>query len=141
MQHTGDTDLGQADVQISRVDQHKHLGIIFNEECTWHNHIHEITSKSWKSVNVLKSLFQLDGLALQIFYFSYIRPILEYWDIVWNNCFNYEKERNLWEWEEIEKIQIEAGRIVTGATKSCLSSKTLEETGWKTLESRHKNIV
>ena len=120
------------DVQISRVDQHKHLGLIFNEQCTWHNHIHEITSKAWKRVNILRSLkFQLDRLSLQILYFSYIRPILEYGDIVWDNCFNYEKE-------EIEKIQIEAGRIVTGATKSCSSSKLLAETGWETLECRRK---
>ena len=120
------------DVQISRVDQHKHLGMIFNEQCTWHNNIHEITTKACKRVNILRSLkFQLDRLSLQILYFSYIWPILEYGDIVWDNCFHYEKE-------EMEKIQIEAGCIVTGATKSCSSSKLLVETGWETLECRRK---
>ena len=64
-------------------------------------------------------------------YFSYIRPILEYGDIIWDNCFNYAKD-------EIEKIQIEAGRIVTGATKSCFASKILEETGWESLDTRRR---
>ena len=62
-------------------------------------------------------------------YLSFIRPILEYGDVIWDNCCNYEKF-------EIEKIQIEAGRIVTGATKSCQKSKILEETGWDSLETR-----
>ena len=117
---------------VTRVEKHKHLGLILNEQCTWHHHITEITAKAWKRINVLRTLkFQLDRLSLQIMYFSYIRPILEYGDIIWDNCFNYEKD-------EIEKIQIEAGRIVTGATKSCSASKILEETGWESLETRRR---
>ena len=112
-------------VQVTRVEQHKHLGLIFNQKCSWHHHIQEITGKAWKRLNILGTLkFQLDRRSLQIMYFSYIRPILEYGDIIWDNCFNYEKE-------EIEKIQIEAGRIVTGATKSCSSAKILHETRWE----------
>ena len=37
-------------------------------------------------------------------YFTFIRPILEYRDVILDNCFYYEKF-------EIEKFQIEAGRI------------------------------
>ena len=66
-------------------------------------------------------------------YFSFIRPILEYADIIWDNCFNYEKEN-------VEKIQIEAGRVVTGATKSCSRAKILQETGWDSLEKDATNI-
>ena len=25
-------------------------------------------------------------------YFSFVRPILEYANIIWDNCYNYEKE-------------------------------------------------
>ena len=38
------------------------------------------------------------------------RPILEYWDVVWYNCAQYEKE-------ELEKIQHEIARIATGTTR------------------------
>ena len=36
----------------------------------------------------------------------------------------------------LEKIQIEAAMIVTGATRSCSNAKILEEAGWESLESR-----
>ena len=73
--------------------------------------------------------FQLDRRSLQTMYLSFIRPILESENVVWDNCCNYEKF-------EIEKVQIEAGRIVTGATKSCQKTKILDETGWGSLETR-----
>ena len=38
----------------------------------------------------------------------------------------------------MKKIQIEAGRFVTGATKSCSSAKILQKTGWETLETRSR---
>ena len=57
-----------------------------------------------------KLKFKLDRKSFQIIYFTFIRPILEYADVVWNNCTQYEVN-------ELEKIQNEAARIVTGATK------------------------
>ena len=41
---------------------------------------------------------------------SIIRPVLEYADVIWNNCTQYESN-------ELEKIQNKAARIVTGTTK------------------------
>ena len=108
-------------VEVKRVEFHKHLGLIFNHDCTWHEHITEITSKAWKRINILQALkFQLDRKSLQIMYFFFVRLILEYADIIWDNCYNYEKEA-------IEKVQLEAARIVTGATKSCSRVKLLED--------------
>ena len=98
-------------VVVKRVDSHKHLGVIFSNDCTWHEHINEITSKAWKKINILQSLkFLLDRKSLEIMYFSFVRPLLEYADIIWDKCYNFEKE-------SIKKVQYEAGRIVTGATK------------------------
>ena len=73
--------------------------------------------------------FQLDRKTLQTIYFTFIRPILEYADVVWDNCTQYEKN-------DLEKIQIEAAMIVTGATRSCSNANILEEAGWESLESR-----
>ena len=71
----------------------------------------------------------MDRKSLQTMYFSFVRPILEYADIIWDNCYNYVKE-------SIEKVQWEAARIVTGTTKSCNRIKLLEDTGWDTMEKR-----
>ena len=39
-------------VEVKRVEFHKHLGLVFNNNCTWHEHISEITSKAWKRLNI-----------------------------------------------------------------------------------------
>ena len=57
-----------------------------------------------------KLKFLLDRNSLQTIFFSFIRPLLEYADVVWDNCTQYEVD-------ELEKIQNEAARIVTGATR------------------------
>ena len=47
---------------------------------------------------------------LETIQFTFIRPILEYGDVVWNNCSQHEKD-------ELKKIQIQAARIAMWATK------------------------
>ena len=37
-----------------------------------------------------KFKFKLDRKSLQTMYFSFIRPVLEYADVIWNNCTQYE---------------------------------------------------
>ena len=78
-----------------------------------------------------KFKFLLDRKSLETIYFSFIRPILEYGDVVWDNCTQQEKQ-------DIEKIQIEAARIVTGTTKLVSINSLYEEAGWETLETRRK---
>ena len=78
-----------------------------------------------------KLKFKLDRRSLQIIYFTFIRPLLEYADVVWDNCSQYEVN-------ELEKIQNEAARIVTGATKLVSINSLLLEVGWESLSSRRK---
>ena len=87
---------------------HKHLGLFLSNDGTWHEHIDYITSKAWQRVNIMRKLkFLLDRESLQIIYTSFIRPILEYSDIVWDNITQYEVIA-------LQTIQNEAARIVTG---------------------------
>ena len=73
--------------------------------------------------------FLLDRKSLEITYFTFIRPILEYADVVWDNC-------ELNEVNALEKIQLKAARIVTGATKLVSLEMLYKEKGWETLEIR-----
>ena len=57
-----------------------------------------------------KLKFKLDRKSLEIIYTTFNRPILEYGDVIWDNCTQYEKQ-------ELDKIQTEAARIATGTTK------------------------
>ena len=103
---------------ITEVDNHKHLGVVFENTCTWHL----IISKAWQRIYTMRKLkFILDIQSLQAIYISFIRPILEYADVAWTNCTKYEED-------ELEKIQIEAARIVIGSTKFVSISNLYEET-------------
>ena len=123
---------------ISKIDTHKHLGLIFSKDCTWPEHLSHIKKKAWHRINIMRKLkFILDRKSLQIIYFSFVRPLLEYTDVVWDNCTQHEAN-------EIEKIQVEAARIVTGATRLVSLNLLYTETGWETLASRrdkHKLIM
>ena len=66
--------------------------------------------------------FQLDRKSLQTIYFSFIRPLLEYADVVWNSFTQYKSN-------ELDKIQNEAARIVTGATKLASIGKHWDQEG------------
>ena len=118
--------------QVNEVSTHKHLGLYLSNNCSWHEHIEYIKAKAWQRINTMRRLkFDLDRKSLQIIYFSFIRPLLEYADIVWNNCTQYESLC-------LEQIQYEAARIVTGATRLVSINSLLTETGWETLSARRK---
>ena len=57
-----------------------------------------------------KLKFKLDRKSSETIYLTFIRPLLEHGDVLWDNCTQYEKD-------ELDKIQNEAARIATGATK------------------------
>ena len=87
-------------------------------------YIEYIQEKAWSRVHLLRSLiFVLDRKSLQTMYFSFIRPVLEYADIVWDNC--TQQQIN-----DLEKIQLEVGRIVSGITKLVVINKLYRELGW-----------
>ena len=76
-------------------------------------------------MNVMRRLkFCLDRKSLETIYLTFIRPILEYADVVWDNCTNYEKQ-------ELGKIQRKAARIVTGATKLVSLHALFDEVNWE----------
>ena len=78
-----------------------------------------------------KLKFQLVRNSLEIIYTSFIRPLLEYSYVVWDNCTQYEAN-------DLGKIQNEAARIVTGATKLTSLQSLYIETGWESLASRQQ---
>ena len=57
-----------------------------------------------------KLKFKLKRKSLEIIYTTFIRPLLEYGDVIWDNCTQYEKLK-------LEKNENEAARIATGTTK------------------------
>ena len=77
----------------------------------------------------------LDRDSLNKIYISFVRPTLEYSNIVLDNCTQYEINA-------VERIQIEAARIDTRATRLVSFDILSKETGWESLQGRrHKHIM
>ena len=98
-------------VPIKNVTTHKHLGLTFSNDESWTTHINQIITKASSRLNIIRKLkFKVDRKSLEHMYFSYVCPILECADVIWDNCPNYMKEK-------LEHINYEAARIIIGATK------------------------
>ena len=92
--------------QINEYIKHKHLGLIFSSDATWTEHIAYIVERAWKRIGSLRrNKFMLDRLSLSKLYTTYIRSLLEYANIIWDNC-SFENKRNL------ECIQIKVAQHV-----------------------------
>jgi hypothetical protein len=60
---------------------------------------------------------------LEVIYFTYILPLLEYACELWDGCTQQE-------YNKIEQIQHEAARIITGLPKFSSLESLYFETGW-----------
>ena len=79
-----------------------------------------------------KLKFKLDRKSLETIYTTFIRPLLEYGDNIWDNCTQAEKY-------ELDKIQNEAARIATGATKLVSINNLYKEICWESLQKRRND--
>ena len=119
--------LAMNQTQIDEVKQHKHLGIDLSDDLTWTSHIETISSKAWKRIGLLRRYkYLLDRASLQKNVYFFIRPLLEYGDIIWDNSSAANKRA-------LENIYIEALRITTGETKVCCIQKLYDDSKWETL--------
>ena len=113
------------DVPIQEVVSHKHLGVYLSQLCDWQNHMDFIQDKAWSRMYFLRMLkFTINRISLETIYFAYIRSILEYADILWDNC-TQKQQCN-----EIEK------KIEADATRLVEIDKFNKELGWLKLFER-----
>ena len=105
------------------VDTHKHLRINFSNDGSWHKQVSYIKEQAWARINIMRRLkCVLDCKSLKTIYTSFIRPILEYGNEIWDNCQQYKKD-------DLEKTQIEAARIATGTAKLVSFASLCNEIG------------
>ena len=120
--------------QQIKVPEHKHIGMILSNDCSWSTHIKHVTEKAWKRIHVMRSLtFTLDRRSLETIYLSFIGPLLEYGDLIFDILTNFEQN-------ELDEIQNEAARIVTVTTKFTSVENIYTDTGWQTLGNR-RNVT
>ena len=111
----------------TETDTHRHLGLTLSNTCTWSEHIQTITTKAWPRLNLLRTLkFGVSRKSLLKMYISFVRPLLEYCDSVWDKATTESKK-------QLDAIYIEAASSITGATKLCSISLLLSDLGWEPL--------
>jgi hypothetical protein len=68
-----------------QIKQEQH-GLVISDNGSWEKHIDMITGKAYKRINILRKFkFILDRKTLEKIYFTFVRPLLEYADVIWDN--------------------------------------------------------
>ena len=123
---------------VEEVYSHCHLGLTLQSNCTWSDHIQNIYKKACERLNMLRMFkYKMDRSSLIQIYLSFIRPVLEYGDVVWDNCSQQNSDL-------LESVQIEAARIITGLRRNSSKSNLYTELGIEPLSERrqkHKLIL
>ena len=108
---------------IQQISQ-KHLGIHLDEELTFKHHINENINKASKGIGVIRKLNNiLPCPALLTIYHSFIRPQLDYSDVIYD-----QPEIELFS-RKIESVQCNASRAITGAIRGTSQEKLYYELG------------
>ena len=67
----------------------KHLGIILDPKLTFENYLKMLTTKIHETIELLRKLQNLlPRIALTTIYKAFVRPHLDYGDILYNQAFN-----------------------------------------------------
>jgi hypothetical protein len=115
------------------VKYHKHLGVTISDDGSWNKHIELVIDTAYSRLNILRMLkFRLDRLSLEKLCLSFIKPQLEYRDVVWD-------PHNMYLINILEKVQIEVMRIISGGTKITPLRELYKETGLSKLKDRREN--
>jgi len=119
--------------QLKVVTSHRHLGVILTPTLNWSEHINLIVSKCSRLLAILKQFkYRWSRMALETCYKSFIRPIIEYGNILYDSCTVKLSK-------QLESLQGEAARLVTGTKKGTSVSGLIRELGWKSLEARRSD--
>ena len=117
---------------LNEVQSHKHLGVVLHQSLVWSSHIEEICIKAMTRLNVVQRIkFKVSRDCRTRYYLSFVLPILEYADSLWDGAHDQDLNR-------LDRVHIRAMRIITGATQRCNTQALYTELGWHTLSQRRK---
>ena len=117
-------------IPVARKPSTKHLGLILDERLTFAEHIKEAIDKAKKGVALMKFLAnKVSSSVLELTYKMYVRPHLDYGDVIYHNQHTASMEL-------LEKIQYQAGLIISNCWKGTSRVKLYKELGWESLSQR-----
>ena len=109
----------------------KHLGLFLDKKLSFDHHLNEKVSKAYKGISLIKRLYRyLPRKSLLCIYKSFIRPHLDYADVI------YDQPHNESFCSKIESIQYNAALAITGAIKGSSRECLYRELGLESLRDR-----
>ena len=116
---------------LSQSTYQKHLGVILDVSLSFDEHLISIQSKTNKAIGLLRKLQNTSPRqALITIYKAFVRPHLDYGDILYDKAYNASFHQKL------EKIQYNACIAITGAIRGTSKGKIYQELGLESVESR-----
>ena len=104
--------------------------MLLNDNLSYEHHLKFVLNKVKKTIGLLRKFQQIlprQSLNLQMF----IRPHLDYDNIVYDRAFNELFDTNL------KSVEYNAAIAITGTIRGISSEKLFEELGLESLKSRH----
>ena len=109
----------------------KHLGVILDVKLTFGEHLKNVFNKTNKTIGLLRRLSNsLPRQALLTIYKAFVRPHLDYGDVLYDQAFNNSFHT------KIESIQYNACSAITRAIRGTSTEKIYRELGLESLQLR-----
>ena len=114
---------------VSQVNSLKHLGVILDVKLTFEEHLKNVFNKTNKTIRLLRKFCNLlPRQALVTIYKAFVRPYLDYGDVLYDQAFNNSFHA------KIESIQYNACLAITGAIRGTSKEKVYLELGLESLQ-------
>ena len=116
---------------VSQRKSQKQLGIILDSKLTFEDHYKTVLRKTNRTIGLLRKLQNLlPREALTTIYKAFVRPHLDYGDVLFDQAFNASFH------EKLESIQYNACRALTGTIRGTSKEKLYQEVGLESLQLR-----
>ena len=119
---------------LRRVTSHRHLGLTITSDMSWAEHIDNVCLSASRRLNILRKLgHKLSRRTLELLYYAYIRPLIEYGSVIFGDNFLSNAIK-------LDRVQNHAALICTGALYNTNRSRLHEELGWPLLSNRRDEM-
>ena len=117
--------------EVKKVSSQKNIGLILNCKFEFNEHLKAVSTKVCKGIGLIKKLNHIvPRSSLLTIYKSFVRPHLDYGDVVYDQTFNESFHSKL------EKLQYSAALAITGAIRGSSRDKLYQELGFESLNLR-----
>ena len=112
------------DKSVKQAPSQKHLGLILDTNLNFLEHLNNILNKINKNIGLLRKLQNILPLeSLLTIYKSFVRPHLDYGDVIYDQHYNNSFHQKL------ESIQYNAALAITGTIRGSSREKLYQELG------------